>query len=70
MPLEVNGIFISPNIEKFKQNYDALHNLPTAQTDEAKLCLENASLADIPQLEQNLISLPELALNKVPKLQK
>ena len=35
MPLEVNEIFIAPNIEKLMQNYDALHDFPTAQTDEA-----------------------------------
>ena len=42
-PLEVNEIFITPNIEKLMQNYDALYDLPNAQTDEAKLSLENAS---------------------------
>ena len=60
MPLEVNEICIAPNIEKPMQNYDALHGLPTAQTEKAKLSLENVSLTDIPQLEQNLMSLPEL----------
>ena len=54
MPLEVNEIFIAPNIEKLMQTYDALHDLPTGQTNnDVKLSLENASPADIPQLEQN-----------------
>ena len=70
MPLEVNEIFIAPNIEKLAQKYDALYDLPIAQTDEAKLPLENMSPADIPQLEQNLMSLPELTPDKVTKLQK
>ena len=69
-PLQVNEIFIAPNIEKLTQNDDALHDLPTAQTDEAKLSLENASPTEIPHLEQNLMSLPELTPNKVIKLQK
>ena len=51
-------------------NYDALHDLPTPQTDKAKLSLENISPADIPQLEQNLMSLPELTPDKVKNLQK
>ena len=38
--LEVNEILIAPNIEKPVQNYNTLHDLPTAQTDEAKLSLE------------------------------
>ena len=41
MPLEVDEILISPTIEKLTQNYDALHDLPTAQTNEAKLSLKN-----------------------------
>ena len=40
--LEVNEVFINHNVEKLMQNYDALHNLTTKQTDEAKLSLENA----------------------------
>ena len=71
MPLEVNEVFIAPNRAKLMQNYDTLHDLPTAQTnDEAKLSLENVSLTIILQLEQNLMSLPELTLDKVRKLQK
>ena len=69
MPLEVNEIFIAPNIEKLMQNYDALNDLPTAQTDEAKLSLENTSPTDISQLEQNLMSLSELTPDKVTMLQ-
>ena len=52
------------------QNYDAVPDLSTAQTDEAKLSLENVSPSDILHLEQNLMSLPELAPEKVIKLQK
>ena len=70
MPLEVNENFISPNIETCVQNYDTLNDLPTAWTDEAKLCLENVSSTDIAQLEQNLMSLLELTPDKVTKLQK
>ena len=45
--------------------------LPTAQTnDDIKLSLENMLPTDIPQLEQNLMSLPELTPEKVIKLQK
>ena len=65
IPLKVNEIFIAPNIEKHVQNYDALHDLPTAQTDEAKLSLKNVSPTDIPQLEQNIMSLQELTTDKV-----
>ena len=70
MPIEVNEIFIAPNIEKFTQNYNALHDLPTAQTDKAELSLENASPTDISHLEQNLMSLLEFTPDKVIKLQK
>ena len=55
--LEVNEVSIAPNIEKFLQNCDTLHDLPTAQTDKAKLSIENTSPTDIPQLEQNLLCL-------------
>ena len=52
------------------QTYDALHDLPNGQTnDDVKLSLENVSPADIPQLEQNLMSLLELTSDKVTKLQ-
>ena len=47
------------------QNYNAIHDLPTAQTGKAKISLENASPADILHLEQNLMSLPELTADKV-----
>ena len=29
-PLEVNDVLITPDIEKHMQNYDPLHDLPTA----------------------------------------
>ena len=51
MPLEVDEIFIVPNIEN-TQNYSALCDLPIVQTDKAKLSLENTSPTDIPQVEQ------------------
>ena len=71
MPLDVNEVFIAPNIEKLMQNYAALHDLSIAQTnDETKLSLENVSPTDIPQLEQNLMSLSDLTSDKVTKLQK
>ena len=36
--LEVNEVFITPNIEKLTQTYDTLHDLPTGQTnDDVKL---------------------------------
>ena len=52
------------------QNYNALHDLSTVQTDEAKLSIENKSPKDFPHLEQNLMSVPELTPHKVIKLQK
>ena len=44
MPLEVNEIFIAPNIEKFMQKYNALHDLPTAKTDETKLSVTRENI--------------------------
>ena len=52
------------------QDYNVLCDLPTAQMDKAELSLENASPADIPHLEQNLMSLPEFTPDKVMKLQR
>ena len=53
------------------QTYNTLHDLTNRQTnDDVKLSLENASPTGIPQLEQNLMSLTELTLEKVIKLQK
>ena len=69
MPIQVNKIFIAPNIEKLTTNYDALPDSSTVQIDNANLSLENASPADIPLLKQNLMSLPEFTLEKVVKLQ-
>ena len=71
MPLELNEFFIVPDIEKLMQTYDTLHDSPTGQiNDDIKLSLENMSPADIPQLEQNSMSLLELTPEKVIKLQK
>ena len=70
MLLEVNIFFTPPSIEELMQNYNVLLVLHTAHFGEAKLSLQNASPADIPQLEQNLMSLPKLTLDKVTKLQK
>ena len=70
MPIEVIEIFIALDIEKLTQNYDALHDLLTAQMDKAELSLENASPTNIPHLTQNLMSLLEFIPDKVIKLQK
>ena len=52
----MNEAFITPGIERLTQAYDTLHDPSTAQTsDDIKLSLENASLTDIPQLEENLM---------------
>ena len=48
MPIKVTEFFVAPDIEKLETNYDALHDLPTVQTDIINLCLENASPIDIP----------------------
>ena len=65
MPLEVNEIFIAPDIERLAQTYDTLHDLHIAQTkDDVQLSLENMLPTDIPQLEQNLMSLSELTPEK------
>ena len=66
----MNEAFITPDIDRLTQAYDTLHDPPTAQTiDDIKLSLENASPADIPQLDENLMSLPELTPDIVIKLQ-
>ena len=70
MSIQVNEIFIAPDIEKLTQNYDALHDLLTAQMDKTELSLKNALATDIPHLEQNLMPLLELTPDKVIKLQK
>ena len=70
MPIEVNEIFIAPDIEELMENYDALHDFPTVQTDKAELSPENVSPTDIPHLEQNLMFLPEFSPVQVTKLQK
>ena len=68
--LEVNEVVIMPDIERLMQDYNTLHDPPTAQTgDDVKLSFRNASLTDISQLKENLMSLPELTLYKVIKLQ-
>ena len=70
MPMQVNEFFVAPGIEKLATNYIALHFLPTVQTDNASLSVENALPTDIPHMEQNLTSLPEFTPEKVVKLQK
>ena len=70
MPVQVNEIFVTPEIEKQATSYDALHDLPTVQTDNAKLSLENALPTDILHLELNLMPLPEFVPETVVKLQK
>ena len=67
----MNETAITPYIERLTQAYDTLHDPPTAQTgDDVKLSLENTSPTDIPQLEENLMSLLELTPDKVIKLPK
>ena len=70
MPIEVNYIFIAPNIEKVTQNYNALHDLPTVQMEKADLSLETTSPTDISHLEQNSMSLQEFTPDKVKKTTK
>ena len=43
-PMEINEIFIPPNIENLMQNNDTLNTSPVTQADEAELSLENALL--------------------------
>ena len=70
-PLEVNEYVIMPDIERLMQAYDVLYDLPTAQTgDDVKLSLENASPIDIPQVKENLMSLPELTPDRVKNYKK
>ena len=70
-PLEVDEVFIATNIGTLVQTYDTLHDLPTGQTnDDVKLSLENVLSTDIPQSEQNLMSLSELTPEKVTTVQK
>ena len=66
----MNEAFITPDIERFAQAYDTLHDSPTAQTGyDISLSLENVSHTDIPQLEENLMLLLEFTPEKVIKLQ-
>ena len=67
----MNEVIITSDIERLRQAYDTLQDQPTAQTgDDVKLSLENVSPTDIPQLEENLMSLPELTPHRVIKLPK
>ena len=54
-PIEVQEIFITPNIENLAENYNIQNTLPVTQPEEFKLSLDNALPGDIPQLEQNLM---------------
>ena len=68
--VEVNEIVITPDIERLAQAYDTLHDSLIEQIrDKVKLSLENISTTYITQLKENLMSLPELTLDKVMKLQ-
>ena len=68
-PVEVNEVAITPDTWLI-QAYDTLHDSLTEQTrDKVKVSLENVPPADIPQLEENLMSLPEITPDKVMKLQ-
>ena len=62
----MNEVVIVPDIERITQAYDTLHDPPAEQTgDNIKLSLKNTSPTDIPQLKENLMSLPELTLDKI-----
>ena len=65
MLLKVNEL--APKIEELVQNYNALNDLSTKQNDKAKLSLENVLPKDILQLEQKVMSLPELTPHRVKK---
>ena len=39
-PIEVNEIFIAPDIEYFVENHDSLDGVPTVQMDKAELSLK------------------------------
>ena len=67
----MNEVFIASDIEKLMLTYDTLHEFPAGQTnDDIRLSLKNVLPTDIPQLELNLMSLPELTSENVIKLQK
>ena len=51
------------------QNYETLKTLHVTQTEEFKLSLDSESHKDIPHLEQNFMSLPELTPEKIAQLQ-
>ena len=71
MPLEVNEVFIAPDIERLTEIYDTLHDLPAGQTnDDIKLSLENVSPTDILQLEKGLMCQLELTPEKGNKTTK
>ena len=69
-PIKFHEIIIKLNIENLTQIYDAPNTLPATQPEESKMSLDNASPEDIPQLEQKLMSLPELTPEKIITLQK
>ena len=64
-PVEVHEIFMKLNIENFMQIYDVQNTLPATQPEKSKLSPDNTSPSDIPQLEQKLMSLPELTPEKI-----
>ena len=67
--LEVNEVVIMPDVNRFMQAYDTWDDSPTVLTgDDIKLSLKNASPTDIPQLEENLMPLPELTPDEVMTL--
>ena len=60
IPVEFDEIFIKPNIENHMQNHDEQNTLPITKPQESKLSIDNISPKDIPELEQEFMSLPEL----------
>ena len=66
----LNQVFIVHDIKKLMQTCDTLHDLLIGHThDDVRLSLGNVLPTNIPQLEQNLMSLPEFTPEKVIKLQ-
>ena len=67
-PVEVHEIFIKPNMENLVQNCNAQNTLQITKPEESGLSLDGTSPKDVPQLEQKLMSLPELIPERVIKL--
>ena len=69
MPIQVNEIFIAPDIEKLTTNYDALHDLPTVQRQCTSVSRE-CFIHRYPSFRTKFNVLTRTHLKKVVKLQK